>query len=141
MEVTTSLSFVGPGLRLSLEMLGPEYYMQINTLNPELNVFFSREVKGKAGEDMVEKQTSEQGLMPVMADEASAYGYSAEDRHVVESFLAGNMPRETWEDGVFVGELVMANYMAAEKGETLSYPPPKGLEEFVPKVARGTWNP
>ncbi len=57
-----------------------------------------------------------------------------------ESFLDGNMPRETWEDGVFVVELVMASYMAAEKGKTLSSPP-KGLEEFVPKVARGTWNP
>ncbi len=110
MEAITFWSFVGPGLRLSLEVLGPEYYMQINTLNPELNVFFSREVKGKAGEDMV------------------------------ESFLDGNMPRETWEDGVFVVELVMASYMAAEKGKTLSSPP-KGLEEFVPKVARGTWNP
>lgn len=63
MEAITFWSFVGPGLRLSLEVLGPEYYLQINTLNPELNVFFSREVKGKAGEDMVEKQTSEQGLM------------------------------------------------------------------------------
>lgn len=139
-EATTSWCFVGPGLRFSCELLGPEYYLQINTLNPELNVFFSREVKGKAEEDMVEKQTSEQGLMPVVSDEANIYGYSAEDRHMVESFLDGNMPRETWEDGVFVAELVIASYMAAENGKTLRFPP-EGLEEFVPKVARGTWNP
>lgn len=138
-EATTSWSFIGPGLRLSFELLGPEYYMQINSLNPELNVFFSREVKGKAGEDMIEKQTSEQGLMPVVSDEASTYGYVAEDRHMVESFLKGEMPRETWEDGLFVVELVMASYMAAEKGKKLSFPP-KGLEEFIPKVAQGTWN-
>ena len=139
-EATTSWSFVGPGLRLSFELLGPEYYMQINTLNPELDVFFSREVKSKAGEDMVEKQTSEQGLMPVVSDEASTYGYVAEDRHMVESFLDGKMPRETWEDGLFVTELVMASYMAAEKGKTLRFPI-EGLEEFVPKVAQGAWNP
>ena len=139
-EVTTSWSFVGPGLRLSFELLGPEYYMEINTLNAELNVFFSREVRGKAGEDMVEKQTCEQGLMPVISEEAIAYGYLAEDRHMVESFLDGKMPSETWEDGVFVVELLMASYMAAEKGKKLSFPP-KGLEEFVPKVAQGAWNP
>ncbi|GAI29965.1 unnamed protein product, partial [marine sediment metagenome] len=28
----------------------------------------------------------------------------------------------------------------AEKGKRLKFPP-KGLEEFVPKVAQGTWNP
>jgi hypothetical protein len=50
------------------------------------------------------------------------------------------MPRETWEDGLFVTELVMASYMAAEKGKTLRFPL-EGLEEFVPKVAQGTWNP
>ena len=139
-EVTTSWSFVGPGLRLSFELLGPEYYMQVNTLSPELNVFFSREVKGKAGEDLIEKQAAEQGLMPVIPDESSAYGYQGEDRHMVESFLDGRMPRESWEDGAFIVELMMACYMAAEKNKKLSFPPAR-LEDFVPKVAQGTWNP
>src|SRR5438128_8037647 len=40
-EVTTSWSFVGPGLRLSMEVMGPEYYLQANSLNDQLNVFFS----------------------------------------------------------------------------------------------------
>jgi predicted dehydrogenase len=139
-EATSSWSFVGPGLRLSFELLGPEYYMQINTLSSELSIFFSREVKGRVGEDLVEKQAAEQGLMPVIPDEPHAYGYQAEDRHMVESFLNGRMPRETWEDGVFVVKLLMASYMAAEKGKKLRFPP-KGLEEFVPKVAQGIWNP
>src|SRR6266404_5798042 len=64
-EVTTSWSFVGAGLRLSQELLGPEYSLSINTLDSGLNLFFSREVKGAAGEDLVEKQNAEQGLMPV----------------------------------------------------------------------------
>ena len=139
-EVTTSWSFVGPGLRLNFELLGPEYYMHINTLNPELNVFFSREVKGETGEDIVEKQAAEQGLMPALPDESVAYGYQGEDRHMVESFLDGRTPKETWEDGAFVVELLMACYMAAEKGKKFKFPP-KGLEKFVPQVAQGTWNP
>src|SRR5207247_980012 len=49
-EATTSWSFVGAGLRLSSELLGPEYSMSWNTLDSPLKLFFSREVKGKAGE-------------------------------------------------------------------------------------------
>ena len=52
-EVITSWSFVGAGLRLSAELLGPEYSMAWNTLDTGLKLFFSREVKGKTGEDLV----------------------------------------------------------------------------------------
>ncbi len=75
-----------------------------------------------------------------MPDETSVYGYVEEHRHMVESFLNGKMPRETWKDGVFVAELLMTCYMAAEKNKKLSFPPAR-LEDFVPKVAQGTWNP
>jgi predicted dehydrogenase len=53
LETTTSWCYVGAGLRLSMELLGPEYALQINTLDAGLKVFFSRKVKGKAGEDLV----------------------------------------------------------------------------------------
>ncbi|MGH7584332.1 MAG: Gfo/Idh/MocA family protein, partial [Gemmatimonadales bacterium] len=86
-EATTSWSFVGPGLRLSGELLGPEYSMAWNTLNSELSCFFSRDVVGRAGEDLVEKQNADIGLMPVVPDEAATYGYVAEDRHFVQAFL------------------------------------------------------
>src|SRR3989454_8942705 len=45
-EATTSWSFVGPGLRLSAELLGPEYSMAWNSLDSGLQLFFSRAVKG-----------------------------------------------------------------------------------------------
>lgn len=137
-EATTSWSFVGPGLRLSVEVMGPEYYMQGNSLNNHLNVFFSREVKGAAGEDIVEKQAAEQGLMPVVTDEESEYGYTDENRHMVRCFLDGRMPAESFNDGLEVTRLLMACYMAAERGERLAYPP-KGLDTYVPSVARGTY--
>ncbi|TLY81271.1 MAG: Gfo/Idh/MocA family oxidoreductase, partial [Gammaproteobacteria bacterium] len=86
-EASTSWSFVGAGLRLSAELLGPEYSMSWNTLDSGLKVFFSRAVRGSAGEDLIEKQNAEVGLMPVVANEAAAYGYENEDRHFVRAFL------------------------------------------------------
>jgi predicted dehydrogenase len=139
-EATTSWSFVGAGLRLSAELLGPEYSMSWNTLDSGLKLFFSRAVVGKAGEDLLEKQNAEAGLMPVVANEAAAYGYENEDRHFVRVFLGKEEPQLTFEDGLEVVELLMAAYQSAEQGRTLAFPPP-GLDEFVPAVALGTWKP
>ncbi len=139
-EATTSWNFVGPGLRLRMELFGPEYSMQVDTLSSDLSVFFSRRVSGSEGEDLVEKQNAEQGLMPVVSDEAAAYGYVAEDRHMVRSFLAGRQPDETWEDGLAVTEVLMACYLSAERGSVVTFPAPE-LATFVPAVARGTWRP
>jgi predicted dehydrogenase len=139
-EATTSWSFVGAGLRLSAELLGPEYSMSWNTLDAGLKLFFSREVKGKTGEDLVEKQNAEQGLMPVVADEPAAYGYEAEDRHFVRVFLGKESPLLTFDDGLEVVKLLMTAYQSAEQGKTLDFPPPD-LEGFVPAVAQGTWKP
>jgi predicted dehydrogenase len=139
-EATTSWSFVGAGLRLSAELLGPEYSMQWNTLDSGLKLFFSREVRGKAGEDLVEKQNAEIGQMPVVAGEAAAYGYEAEDRHFVRAFLGREKPKLTFADGLEVVKLLMAGYLSAEQGRTIDFPP-EGLDTFVPTVARGTWKP
>jgi predicted dehydrogenase len=139
-EASTSWSFVGAGLRLSAELLGPEYSMAWNTLDSGLKLFFSREVRGKEGEDLVEKQNAEMGQMPVVANEAAAYGYEAEDRHFVRVFLGKEEPRLTFDDGLDVVKMLMTAYQSAEQGKTLSFPP-KGLEKFVPAVARGEWKP
>ena len=139
-EATTSWSFVGAGLRLSAELLGPEYSLAWNSLDSGLKLFFSREVQGKAGEDLVEKQNAEIGQMPVVANEAAAYGYEAEDRHFVQAFLNKTKPALTWDDGLQVVKVLMTAYMSAEQGRTLDFPPP-GLDTFIPQVAKGTWKP
>ena len=139
-EATTSWSFVGAGLRLSAELLGPEYSMSWNTLDSGLKLFFSREVRGKTGEDLVEKQNAEMGLMPVVPSEAAAYGYEAEDRHFVRVFLGKEEPLLTFEDGLDVVKVLMTAYQSAEQGKTLDFPP-AGIEDFVPAVAQGTWRP
>jgi predicted dehydrogenase len=139
-EATTSWSFVGAGLRLSAELLGPEYSMSWNSLDSPLKVFFSREVKGQSGEDLVEKQNAEMGLMPVIPGEAAVYGYEAEDRHFVRAFLGRETSELTFDDGLEVVKVLMTAYMSAEQGRTLAFPP-AGLDAFVPAVAKGTWKP
>ena len=139
-EATTSWSYVGPGLRLSAELLGPEYSMQWNSLDSGLRLFFSRHVRGAAGEDLVEKQNAETGMMPVVPSEAAVYGYEAENRHFVRAFLGKEAPRLTFDDGVGVVEVLMAAYRSAEEERTLTLPVPD-LKSFRPAVARGTWRP
>ncbi|MFC1562959.1 hypothetical protein ACFL4Z_02810 [candidate division KSB1 bacterium] len=138
-EITTSWSFNGPGLKLGFELLGPEYSMQINSLTPDLYVFFSRNIKEKKGEDLVQKQAAEQGLMPVITNEEIVYGYTDENRHMVKCFLNGKMPEENFEDGLIVQKILAACHMSAERGEKITFPP-EGLDEFVPQVVQGTWD-
>ncbi|MDQ8154054.1 MAG: Gfo/Idh/MocA family oxidoreductase [Gemmatimonadota bacterium] len=139
-EASTSWSFVGAGLRLSAELLGPEYSMKWNSLDSGLQLFFSREVTGRAGEDLVEKQNAEQGVMPVVPQEYIAYGYTDEDRHFVNVFLGREEPLLTFEDGLDVVKMLMTAYQSAESGKTLAFPP-RGIETFKPQVAQGTWKP
>lgn len=135
-EATTSWAYVGAGLRIQLELLGPEYSMEFSSLSTGLKVFLSRAVSGSEGEDLVEKQNAEQGLMPVIEDEAGIYGYTDENRHMVEAFRRGVMPSETFADGVGVVEMLMGLYRSAELGRTVFFPDPE-LETYVPQVARG----
>ena len=79
-EATTSWSYVGAGLRLSMELLGPEYSMSISTLDSGTKVFFSRRLQERGREDLIEKQNAEQGLMPIVGNEAGEYGYEGENR-------------------------------------------------------------
>ena len=139
-ETTTSWCFVGAGLRLSMELFGPEYSMFVNTLDSDLKVFFSRKVASAEGEDLVEKQNAESGEMPVVSSETDTYGYTAENRHMVQSFLKGERPSENFSDGLEVTRLLMAAYMSAEKDKTIKLPNTE-IETFIPAVAKGEWNP
>jgi predicted dehydrogenase len=139
-EATTSWGFVGAGLRLSVELLGPEYSMSINSLDTGAKVFFSRRLQGQAGEDLVEKQNAEQGLMPVVGNEAAEYGYEGENRHFVQHFRDGVQPEQDFRAGLEITELLMTAYMSAEKECAIDWKP-AGLETYVPPVARGEWKP
>ncbi len=136
-EATTSWAYVGAGLRIQLELLGPEYAMDFSSLSTGLKIFISRSVGGGEGEDLIEKQNAEQGLMPVVEDEAGIYGYTDENRHFVECFRKGLTPIETFHDGVEVVRMLMALYRSAEIGRTVMFDS-EDLETYVPVVARLT---
>src|SRR3954465_6264571 len=118
-EATTSWTYVGPGLRITLELLGPEYAMEFSSLNTGLKVFLSRAIAGSAGEDLVEKQNAEQGLIPVLDDEAGIYGYTLETPPFVEASRNGTRPMETFEDVVEVVRMLIALYRSHELGRTV----------------------
>lgn len=135
-ECATSWAYIGAGLRIQLEVLGAEYSMEYNSLGSGLKIFLSRNLSGEAGEDLVEKQNSEQGLMPVVEDEHGTYGYTNENRAMVEAFRMGEMPSETFRDGLEVVRMLMALYKSAEEGRTVEFGK-EDLADFVPAVARG----
>ena len=135
-EAATSWAYVGAGLRITLELLGPEYTMEFNSLGTGLKIFLSRDTaSAAAGEDLVEKQNAERGLMPVIEDEPTTYGYVHENRHFVEAFRRGERPDETFADGLAVIEILMALYRSAELGRTIRFGE-EDLTDYVPVVAR-----
>jgi predicted dehydrogenase len=134
-EATNSWAYVGAGLRIVIELLGPEYSMEFSSLNTGLKVFLSRDVTGGQGEDLIEKQNAEQGLMPVVENEADVYGYVGENRHMVEAFRHRRAPLETFHDGVGVTEMLMGLYRSAEIGQVVTFPSAE-LESYIPPVAR-----
>jgi predicted dehydrogenase len=134
-EATTSWSFVGAGLRLSMELLGPEYSLSINTLDTGTKLFLSRRLRGDVGEDLVEKQNAEQGLLPLLGNENADYGYEGENRHFASAFLDGVQPELNFHAGRDVTELLMTCYMSAEQERVLEWKP-DGLLTYVPPVAR-----
>jgi predicted dehydrogenase len=135
-EATTSWSYVGAGLRLSMELLGPEYSMSVSTLEGGTKVFFSRRLQDQAaGEDLLEKQNAEQGLMPIVGNEAGEYGYEHENRAFTRWFLDGVQPELSFHAGREVTELLMACYMSAEEERVIEWKPPN-LLNYIPPPAR-----
>jgi predicted dehydrogenase len=109
-ETTSSWCYVGAGLRHTFALLGPEYSLDVDMADTGVRVFFSRKVSGAAGEDLVEKQNAEQGLMPISPNEPALYGYAAENRHFARAFARGAKPELTVEDGVEVMRILMKAY-------------------------------
>jgi len=97
----------------------------------------SQQTRALVGEDLVEKQNADVGLLPLVADETHHYGYQEENRHMTAAFAQGRAPAETLDDGLHVTELLMTCYLSAELGETLRFPV-SGIDD---DVQRGQWSP
>ena len=55
--------------------------------------------------------------MPVVSSETDTYGYTEENRHMVQSFLSGKRPEENFSDGVNVTELLTLKSSAKLQGD------------------------
>jgi predicted dehydrogenase len=118
-----------------MELLGPEYSMSTSSLEGGTKVFFSRRLREQAGEDLVEKQNAEQGLMPIVGNEAAEYGYENENRAFARWFADGVQPELDFRAGLEVTELLMTCYMSAEGGRVMDWKP-ANLDTYVPLPAR-----
>ena len=134
-EASTSWAYVGPGPAHRPGAARARIRHGVLLAEPRAEGLPLPRDHGGQGEDLVEKQNAEQGLMPIVEDEAGTYGYVGENRHMVDCFRHGRTPIETFHDGVEVVKMVMALYKSAETGQTVRLPDDT-LETYVPVPAR-----
>jgi len=141
-QFTDSWMFEKQGLRLFMDGMGPGYAFEINTLVSPLNVFIG-DVAAEAiadQESALEKATASRGLLAVQYNEADLYGYTDENRDMLECFSAGRDAMLSWDYGVEIMRLVMASYLSAERGSTVNLTDRATLAEldaYVPAIQQG----
>ncbi len=141
-QFTDSWMFEKQGLRLFMDGMGPGYAFEINTLVSPLNVFIG-DVAAEAiadQESALEKATASRGLLAVQYNEADLYGYTDENRDMVEAFGAGRDAMLSWEYGLEIQRLVMASYLSAERGRTIDLTDKAviaELDDYVPLIQQG----
>ena len=141
-QFTDSWMFEKQGLRLFMDGMGPGYAFEINTLVSPLNVFIG-DVAAEAiadQESALEKATASRGLLAVQYNEADLYGYTDENRDMLECFSAGRDAMLSWDYGVEIMRLVMASYLSAERGSTVNLTDGATLAEldaYVPAIQQG----
>jgi predicted dehydrogenase len=141
-QFTNSWMFEKQGLRLLMDGMGPGYAFEINTLSSSTQIFIG-DAAAEAiadAEKALEKATASRGLLTVHHNEADLYGYTDENQEAAQAFLAGRDAFLKWEYGLEITKLVMAAYMAAERGQTLDLTDPavqQELESYVPLIQQG----
>ncbi|RJP25983.1 MAG: gfo/Idh/MocA family oxidoreductase [Candidatus Omnitrophota bacterium] len=141
-QFTNSWMFEKQGLRLFMDGMGPGYAFEVNTLISPLSVFIG-DAAAEAVADQeaaLEKATASRGLLAVQHNEADLYGYTDENMDAANCFLQGKDAFLNLEYGLEITKLVMAAYMAHEKGKTIDLTDPnvqKELETYVPAIQQG----
>jgi predicted dehydrogenase len=141
-QFTDSWMFEKQGLRLFMDGMGPGYAFEINTLVSPLSVFIG-DVAAAAISDQegaLEKATASRGLLAVQYNEADLYGYTDENRDMLQAFGAGRDAMLSWEYGLEIQRLVMASYLSAERGKTIDLTDKAVLAEldsYVPAIQQG----
>ncbi len=141
-QFTDSWMFEKQGLRLYMDGMGPGYAFEINTLVSPLNVFIG-DIAAEAiadQESALEKATASRGLLAVQYNEADLYGYTDENRDMLDSFTVGRNALLSWDYALEVQRLVMASYLSAERARTIDLTDRtilKELDTYVPAIQQG----
>jgi predicted dehydrogenase len=141
-QFTDSWMFEKQGLRLFMDGMGPGYAFEVNTLNSTLQIFIGdAAAEAVADAEMaLEKATASRGLLAVQYNEPDLYGYTDENEDAARAFAAGEDGYLSFRYGLEVTKLVMAAYMAAERGQTIDLTDPAIQEElktYVPLIQQG----
>jgi predicted dehydrogenase len=141
-QFTDSWMFEKQGLRLFMDGMGPGYAFEVNSLVSPLNVFIGDAAAQAIAdqESALEKATASRGLLAVQYNEADLYGYTDENRDMLEAFSAGRNAMLSWEYGLEIQRLVMASYLAAERGRAVDMTDKATLAEldaYVPLIQQG----
>ena len=144
-QFTNSWMFDKQGLRLFMDGLGPGYAFEVNSLSSPLTVFVGDAAADSIAdqEGALEKSTSSRGLLTVQPNEADLYGYVDENQDALRAFSQGRDAFLPWSYGVEITRLVMAAYMAAERGQTVDLTDPsvqQELESYIPAIQQGRGN-
>jgi predicted dehydrogenase len=141
-QFTNSWMFDKQGVRIFIEAMGPGYAFEFNSLNSPLQVFIGDEAATSAEDagSALEKATASRGLLTVHFNEPDLYGFTDENEDALRSFRSGTDGFLSWAYGLEITKLVMAAYMAAEKGKTIDLTDPSvqsELETYIPLIQQG----
>jgi predicted dehydrogenase len=125
-----------------MDGIGPGYAFEVNSLLSPLSIFIGDEAANAVAdaETALEKATASRGLLSVQYNEPDLYGYTDENEDMVRAFSAGKDAMLSWNYGLEVTRLVMAAYLAAERGHTIDLTDPavqRELETYVPLIQQG----
>ena len=141
-QFTDSWMFEKQGLRLFMDGMGPGYAFEVNTLVSPLSVFIGDAAAEAIAdqETALEKATASRGLLAVQTNEADLYGYTDENRDMLEAFSAGRDAMLDWAYGLEVQRLVMASSLSAERGRSVDLTDRATLAEldsYIPAIQQG----
>ena len=143
-QATDSWMYEAPGLRLNMEMMGPGYALNVNTLNSSSGIFISDDAAASVGnaELALEKSQASRGQLVVQPNEPDLYGYVGEWRDAVSALTKGKSAKLDFEYGARVVKLVMVAYLSHERRETIDLKRGKFLDSpelaaYVPLIQQG----
>jgi predicted dehydrogenase len=140
---TDSWMYEAPGLRLSMEAMGPGYALSVNTLCSPAGVFISDSAAESLvdGELALEKAQASRGQLIVQPDEPTLYGYVGEWRDAIANFNLGKDGLLNFAYGARVVRLVMSAYYSHEEAMTIElsdgFLDSEELRDYMPLIQKG----